>query len=110
VGAGGIQVELYKDVAIRLAPIDEEAAREAIASTKISRLFGGFRGAPVGDIGAVARTVSAVSRFVADFADRIVEIEINPLAVLEQGRGCVALDCVLITKDRQNKSPAKIET
>jgi acyl-CoA synthetase (NDP forming) len=110
VGAGGIQVELYKDVAIRLAPIDEEAAREAIASTKISRLFGGFRGAPVGDIGAVARTVSAVSRFVADFADRIGEIEINPLAVLEQGRGCVALDCVLIPRDRQNKSPAKIET
>lgn len=96
VGAGGVQVELYKDVAIRLAPIDERSAQEAIASTKIARLFGGFRGAPAGDIQAVARTVSALSRFMVDFSDRICEIEINPLAVLEKGQGCVALDCVLI--------------
>ncbi|MEH2512901.1 acyl-CoA synthetase (NDP forming) [Nitrobacteraceae bacterium AZCC 1564] len=98
VGAGGVQVELYKDVAIRLAPIDEDAAREAIASTKVAQLLGGFRGAPAGDIQAVARTVSALSRFMADFSDRIHEIEINPLAVLENGKGCVALDCVLIPK------------
>jgi acetate---CoA ligase (ADP-forming) len=98
VGAGGVQVELYKDVAIRLAPIDEAAAREAIASTKVAQLLSGFRGAPMGDIQAVARTVSALSRFMADFSDRIHEIEINPLAVLENGKGCVALDCVLIPK------------
>jgi succinyl-CoA synthetase beta subunit len=98
VGAGGVQVELYKDVAIRLAPIDEDTAREAIASTKVAQLLGGFRGAPVGDIQAVARTVSALSRFMVDFSDRIHEIEINPLAVLEKGQGCVALDCVLIPK------------
>jgi acyl-CoA synthetase (NDP forming) len=101
VGAGGVQVELYKDVAIRLAPIDEMEAREMIDSTKVSKLFGGFRGAPLGDIEAVARTVSAVSRFIATFADRISEIEINPLGVLEQGHGCVALDCVLIPRDHQ---------
>lgn len=98
VGAGGVQVELYKDVAIRLAPIDEEAAREAIASTKVAQLLSGFRGAPMGDIQAVAKTVSALSRFMADFSDQIHEIEINPLAVLEKGQGCVALDCVLIPK------------
>jgi acyl-CoA synthetase (NDP forming) len=103
VGAGGVQVELYKDVAIRLAPVDEAEAREMIHSTKVSKLFGGFRGAPLGDVDAVARTVSAVSRFIASFADRISEIEVNPLAVLEQGRGCVALDCVLIPKDHQAK-------
>jgi acetate---CoA ligase (ADP-forming) len=103
VGAGGVQVELYKDVAIRLAPIDEAEAREMINSTKVSKLFGGFRGSPLGDLEAVARTVSAVSRFIASFSDRISEIEINPLAVLEEGRGCVALDCVLIPKDHQAK-------
>lgn len=99
VGAGGIQVELYKDVAIRLAPIDEESAGEAIASTRIARLLGGFRGSPAGDVRAVARTVSAVSRFMADFADRIEEVEINPLAVMAEGQGCVALDCVVIPKN-----------
>lgn len=103
VGAGGVQVELYKDVAIRLAPIGEAEARVMLHSTKVSKLFEGFRGAPLGDIDAVARTVSAVSRFIASFSDRISEIEINPLAVLEKGKGCVALDCVLIPKDRQSK-------
>jgi acetate---CoA ligase (ADP-forming) len=98
VGAGGVQVELYKDVAVRLAPLDREAARQAIASTRIARLLEGFRGAPAADIGAVAGVVSAVSRFIADFSDRISEVEINPLAVMAGNQGCVALDCVLIPK------------
>jgi acyl-CoA synthetase (NDP forming) len=99
VGAGGIQVELYKDVAIRMAPINEETATEAIASTKIARLLGGFRGQPAGDVQAVARAMSALSRFIAEFSNRISEIEINPLAVLAKGQGCIALDCVLIPND-----------
>jgi acyl-CoA synthetase (NDP forming) len=101
VGAGGVQVELYKDVAIRLAPISEETASEAIASTKIMQLLSGFRSRPAGDIQAVARTMSALSRFIAEFSDRISEIEINPLAVMEKGQGCIALDCVLIPKQFQ---------
>jgi succinyl-CoA synthetase beta subunit len=103
VGAGGVQVELYKDVAIRLAPINEETAAEAIASTKIARLLGGFRGQPAGDVQAVARTMSALSRFIAEFSDRISEIEINPLAVMAKGQGCIALDCVLIPNDLERK-------
>jgi acetate---CoA ligase (ADP-forming) len=101
VGAGGVQVELYKDVAIRLAPISVETASEAIASTKVMQLLSGFRGRPVGDIQAVARTMSALSRFIAEFSDRISEIEINPLAVMEKGQGCIALDCVLIPNQFQ---------
>ena len=101
VGAGGVQVELYKDVAVRLAPISEEAAYEAVASTRIMQLLTGFRGKPVGDIKAVARTMSALSRFMAEFSDRISEVEINPLAVMEEGQGCIALDCVLIPKEFQ---------
>jgi succinyl-CoA synthetase beta subunit len=37
-----------------------------------------------------------MSHFIADFSDRILEVEINPLAVMAQGQGCLALDCVLI--------------
>jgi succinyl-CoA synthetase beta subunit len=103
VGAGGVQVELYKDVAIRSAPINEETAAEAIASTKIARLLGGFRGQPAGDVQAVARTLSALSRFIAEFSDRISEIEINPLAVMAKGQGCIALDCVLIPNGLERK-------
>jgi succinyl-CoA synthetase beta subunit len=102
VGAGGVQVELYKDVAVRLAPVDEETARQALSTTQVAKLLGGFRGAPVGDIGAVARTVSAVSQFMVDFADHLVEVEVNPLAVLPDGQGCVALDCVLVPRERKS--------
>jgi acetate---CoA ligase (ADP-forming) len=98
VGAGGVQVELYKDVAVRAAPLDVAAAREAIASTRIARLLNGFRGLPSADIGAVAQTVSSMSRFIADFSDSIVEVEVNPLAVMAENQGCIALDCVLIPK------------
>jgi acetate---CoA ligase (ADP-forming) len=78
-----------------------ETASEAIASTKVMQLLSGFRGRPVGDIQAVARTMSALSRFIAEFSDRISEIEINPLAVMEKGQGCIALDCVLIPNQFQ---------
>lgn len=98
VGAGGVQVELYKDVAVRLAPLDPEGARQAIAATRVAKLLAGFRGAAPADVDAVARTVSAVSRFIADHSDHISEVEINPLAVMAGNQGCVALDCVLIPR------------
>jgi acyl-CoA synthetase (NDP forming) len=96
VGAGGIQVELYKDIAVSVAPLDVDGALQAIARTRVAKLLAGFRGAPAADIDAVARTVSAVSRFIADHADQISEVEINPLAVMERNKGCVALDCVVL--------------
>ncbi len=96
VGAGGIQVELYKDIAVSIAPLDIDGALQAIARTQVAKLLAGFRGAPAADIDAVARTVSAVSRFIAEHASHISEVEINPLAVMEGNKGCVALDCVIL--------------
>ena len=99
VGAGGVLVELYNDVAVRLAPIDEHAALEALRATRAARLLDGFRGKPRGDASAVARAVSAVSHFVASFAEDISEVEVNPLAVLAEGQGCSALDCVIVPRN-----------
>jgi acetate---CoA ligase (ADP-forming) len=96
VGAGGILVELYRDVAVRLAPLDEAGALEALGSTRAAKLLDGFRGSPPGDARAAARAISAVSRFAADFANSISEVEVNPLAVLAEGHGCKALDCALV--------------
>lgn len=96
VGAGGINVELYKDVAVRLAPISEAEAMAAIAATRVSRLLYGWRGARPADVAAAAGVVSALSRFIADFEGEVREVEINPLAVLEQGCGSLALDAVIV--------------
>jgi len=98
VGAGGVQVELYKDIAVSVAPLDADGALQAIGRTRVVKLLTGFRGAPLADIDAVARTISALSHFVADYADQLLEVEINPLAVMEEEGGCVALDCVIVPK------------
>ena len=102
VGAGGINVELYKDVAVRVAPIGEAEALEALAATRISRVLDGWRGAPPADRKAAAKGIAAVSRFIADFADEILEVEINPFAVFAEaeGEGCLALDAVIVVREK----------
>jgi len=100
VGAGGINVELYKDVAVRIAPISEDEALAALAATKISRVLDGWRGAPPGDKKAAAKGIAAMSRFIADFQDEIQEVEINPFAVFAEGKGCLALDAVIVAKEK----------
>ena len=101
VGAGGINVELYKDVAVRIAPISQAEAMAAIAATRVSRLLDGWRGARPGDVAAAATAVSALSHFIADFEAEVREVEINPLAVLEQGSGSLALDAVIVPHPRR---------
>ena len=96
VGGGGMLVELYKDAAVRLAPVSDEAAREMIRETRAATLLGGWRGRPAGDAAAAAHAVARLSEFVADFRDEIAEVEINPLAVLE--RGVTALDCLIVPR------------
>ncbi|OZB02921.1 MAG: hypothetical protein B7X67_18610 [Rhizobiales bacterium 39-66-18] len=97
-GAGGVEVELYKDVAVRLAPITPEQALDALCTTQVSRLLDGWRGKQPADKMAVAQIISALSTFLADFSEEISEVEINPLAVFAAGSGCSALDCVIIPK------------
>ncbi len=98
VGAGGVLVEVYRDVAVRLAPVTVEAALEMLESTKVAATLRGFRGRPPGDLHAAAEAIAALSRFVADFADAVTEVEVNPLAVFAEGLGCAALDAVILRR------------
>jgi hypothetical protein len=59
-------------------------------------VLAGWRGAPPADRRAVAKTVAALSRFIADFQGEVQEVEINPCAVFADGEGCRALDCVIV--------------
>lgn len=96
-GLGGVMVELVGDVAFRVAPIGAAEADALIGDTKGSALLDGFRGALGFDRPALVETLVAVSRFAADHAGAIAEIEINPLRVLAPGQGVLALDAVLTT-------------
>lgn len=102
IGGGGLQVELFSDVCVRLAPVSESEADAMLAETRTSALLEGWRGGPKADRAAVARTASLVSQFIVDFADEVDEVEFNPFAVLKDGRGGVPLDCVIVRR----RSPA----
>jgi succinyl-CoA synthetase beta subunit len=82
-GAGGVLAELHRDVALRLAPIDEVGAREMIAEVRALRVIEGWRGLPRGDVDALAAAIVAVSRIA--LIPGIAEAEINPLMIHESG-------------------------
>lgn len=91
-GAGGIMAELQKDFAIRLAPVDEESAREMIAEVRATHIVRGYRGLPLGDCDALARAIVDFSRLAAGDVC-VAEAEINPLFV--QPDGVVAVDALV---------------
>lgn len=97
-GLGGIFVEVFKDVTLRLAPFDQDEALRMIGEVKGHALLEGVRGAPRCDIPALARTLVAVSRFAAAHTNQLESIDINPFLVLPEGQGAVALDALIVNR------------
>ena len=95
IGAGGILVELERDVCSLLLPVTEDEVREGLESLRCYPLLTGFRGRPRGDIDAVVQAVLAVARFAETHADQLEEVDINPLMVLKQGQGAIAADALI---------------
>lgn len=90
-GMGGIYVEVLKDVVFRLAPINEYEAKDMIESIKTSKLLKGVRGEKPSDVNALIDCLLRLSQLVTDFSE-ISEFDMNPLLVLEEEKGCRAVD------------------
>jgi len=104
-GLGGIFVEVLKDVALRLAPIEKAEALAMIAEIKGRAILEGIRGRPPVDIDALADALVALSQFAAAHADDLDSIDINPLLVLPRGQGAYALDALIVwSSTRSNMS------
>jgi acyl-CoA synthetase (NDP forming) len=99
-GLGGIFVEIYKDTALRVAPIDEAIAEEMINGIKGSVLLKGFRGLKSADFQVLVKILVNISNLLMDHPE-ITNLDINPLIVLEKGKDCVAVD-VKIQIDAEN--------
>ena len=97
-GVGGVLAEVYRDFAIRLAPVTVEEARRMIEEVKGLALIRGYRGLPRGDVAVLARAVSDFSQL-ARLEPRVTEAEINPLIVKREGEGVVAVDGLLVLAD-----------
>jgi acyl-CoA synthetase (NDP forming) len=99
-GAGGVHVEIHRDVSMRLCPIGPDDAREMLTELRVARLLGGYRGRPALDVTAVVDALVAISKFAASAADRIQELEVNPLIVLPEGKGVRAVDALVTLRSQ----------
>jgi acyl-CoA synthetase (NDP forming) len=90
VGTGGVQAELWRDVALDLAPVTPARAEAMLRSLRGFPLLDGFRGAAKADVAAVAQAVSAFSVLAAEAGARMDEAEVNPL--IAGPWGCLAVD------------------
>ena len=95
-GHGGTRIEVLRDRAVTLPPINVELARDAIQRTRVSAMLGEFRGMPAIDMDALERVLIRVSEMVCELP-WIREMDINPLLVDESG--CVAVDARIILAD-----------
>jgi acetate---CoA ligase (ADP-forming) len=97
-GMGGVAVDLFDDIAIRLLPISRVDAEAMIGELRTSKLLSGFRGAMPCDVGALVKAVLSMAAMGEALADRLVEAEINPLVVLPEGRGVCAVDGLVVLR------------
>jgi acyl-CoA synthetase (NDP forming) len=97
IGAGGVLVELAKDVALRLLPVTAVDVSAMVDHLKLAKLVAGYRGRPTADRAALERTALALGRFFLDHRARIADIEINPLMIRESG--AVAVDVRVVWRD-----------
>lgn len=95
-GVGGVLAEIYKDFAVRLAPVSVDDANAMIDEVKGLAVIRGYRGMPKGDRVALAKAVSAMSQLA--FIEDISEAEINPLMVKREGEGVVAVDGLIVRR------------
>jgi len=97
VGAGGVLAELYNDVVVRLAPVDEAGALEMIGQVKGFAVLRGYRGLPQGDVKSLARALAALSRLALVAGRPVSEAEANPVIVRRDG--VVAVDALAVMKE-----------
>ncbi|HXF67449.1 MAG TPA: acetate--CoA ligase family protein, partial [Burkholderiales bacterium] len=105
-GVGGVLAEIYRDFAVRLAPVAEEEARAMIEEVKGLAVIRGYRGMPRGDTAALARAIAAFSQL-AYLEPHVAEAEVNPLIVKREGEGVVAVDGLLVLADNGSAAVAQ---
>jgi acetyltransferase len=98
VGLGGVYVEVFGDVALRVAPVSAVEARKMFAEIRGGKLLEGVRGQPPADLETLVKMSQRISQLMCDLP-QIQELDLNPIKVLPQGQGCFAVDCRMILAD-----------
>jgi acyl-CoA synthetase (NDP forming) len=94
--AGGIWAEVVRDRSIRLAPVSTEVAWDMIREVRALQTVTGLRGKPRGDLAALAQAISALSQLAVRPELGILEAEVNPMMVMREGEGVLAVDGLMV--------------
>jgi acetyltransferase len=95
-GAGGVLLELTKDVAFCAPPVSRDKARDMLKRTRAARLIEGYRGSEPRDVGAIIDALVGLGRLAIDCPDVIESVDINPFAALPKGG--MALDALIVLR------------
>ena len=90
-GLGGIFVEVIRDVAMRICPIDEGEAGRLIEETKGARILKGYRQQGPADLEALKACLVKISRLLVEHPE-VQNLDINPLLIFDEGRGGLIVD------------------
>jgi acetyl-CoA synthetase len=93
VGFGGVLVEVLRDIAVGIAPVDHRQACAMVRSLRGARLLEGLRGQPSVDVDALAACVVRLSDLATDLAHAVAEIDVNPLIC--SGGSILAVDALV---------------
>jgi acetyl-CoA synthetase len=96
-GSGGILVELLKDAASVLLPTSRAEVERAFDGLKLAHLVAGFRGRAKGDRNAAIDAIMAVAAYASAEREHLLELDANPILILEQG--AVAVDAMIRLAD-----------
>lgn len=98
IAAGGTLVELMADRVVACPPITRDAATELLTSLRAAPLLAGWRGAPPGDVDALADAVVGFSQLAVELGEFVDAVEANPVIV--SPTGVVAVDALVIPRRR----------
>jgi acetyltransferase len=94
-GFGGVFTEILRDVALRVPPLGRDDAREMIGELRGVALLRGARGRRPADVAALAEAIVALAALAEAHRDGLRALDLNPLLVLDEGRGVVAVDWLI---------------
>ena len=97
-GAGGTLVELLRDTALGLLPLDARDAADLVAATRAAALLEGWRGAPARDRAALVELIARFAALVETYAPLLEAIDLNPVSVGTAGTGVRILDALVVAR------------
>ena len=104
VGLGGVWTELMKDAKHMLLPVSVTDAESMLRGLKGFKLLDGYRGAPKADVAGAAEAIAALGDAVLAGGPRLREVEVNPLLVMPEGKGAIAVDALVLLTDPEDRT------